>query len=328
MTKVLLLSLGILLLSCNQGNKPTEAEPIKVKTEVPAFDADSAYAYTEKQVSFGYRIPSTQEHKQCADYLSASLENFGAKVFRQETTLKAYDGTNLEAINIIGSFNPEGKTRILLCSHWDTRPFSDHVPNPANHRKPLLGADDGASGTGILLEVARQLGQKAPNVGVDIIFFDAEDYGIPVFDRGTYNNSTDDSYCLGSKFWANNPHVAGYKAKFGILLDMVGAKNATFYLEGLSRKYASRYVEEIWAAARNLGYGKYFIKSQGGYITDDHEQIIQGRGIPCVDIINYDPQSDSGFGTYWHTQNDTMDNISKETLKAVGETVLQVVYNN
>jgi hypothetical protein len=331
MTKVLILSLSILLLSCNNSNNSTESvEPIKVKTETkatPDFNADSAYVFTEAQVAMGSRVPNTEAHKKCANYLASSLERFGAQVFKQEATLTAYDGTRLEAVNIIGSFNPESKNRILLCSHWDTRPFSDHDADPNNYRKPLDGADDGASGTGILLEIARQLGEKQSlNVGVDIIFFDAEDYGIPVFDRNQYN-TVDDSYCLGSMFWAKNPHTPGYKAKFGILLDMVGAKNATFYVEGISKKYAARYVEDIWSTARELGYGKYFIKSSGGYITDDHEQVIK-RGIPCVDIINYDPNSDSGFGDHWHTQNDNMSNISKETLKAVGETVLQVVYNN
>lgn len=330
MTKVLVLSLGLLLFSCSpkqNTNVSSEAkkEPVAKTANAPEFNADSAYQYTADQVDFGYRVPNTAAHKNCGNYLASSLERFGAQVFQQETILTAYDGTKLEAKNIIGSFNPENKSRILLFAHWDTRPYSDHDADSANHNKPLDGADDGASGCGVLLEIARQIGMKAPDTGVDIIFFDAEDYGIPTFAKQQYRD--DNSWCLGSAFWAKNPHVKGYKADFGILLDMVGAKDAVFYVEYISKRYAARYVEEIWSTARSLGYGKYFIQSDGGAITDDHEQVIKGLGIPCVDIINYDPTSEKGFAEYWHTQNDNMQNISKETLKAVGQTVLQVVYN-
>ena len=133
----------------------------------------------------------------------------------------------MESRNNNGSFNPDKDKRILLFAHWDTRPYSDHDPDPANHKKPLDGADDGASGVGALLEIARQMGMKAPEVGVDIIFFDAEDYGTPEFAKDRYND-TSDTWCLGSRFWGKNPHKPGYKAEFGILLDMVGAKDAVF----------------------------------------------------------------------------------------------------
>ena len=156
------------------------------------------------------------------------------------------------------------------------------------------------------------------------MFFDAEDYGTPEF----VDEYKPDTWCLGSQFWAKNPHVPNYKAEFGILLDMVGSRGATFYKEGTSVQYAARYVEKVWAAARELGYGKYFINAQGGTIVDDHQYVIQGLRIPCLDIINYDPDTRSGFGSYWHTQNDTMENIDRETLKAVGETILSVIYNH
>ena len=176
------------------------------------------------------------------------------------------------------------------------------------------------------MEIARQIGMKAPETGVDIIFFDAEDYGTPEFAKDRYND-TSDTWCLGSRFWGKNPHKPGYKAEFGILLDMVGAKDAVFYKEYISMKYAARYVDEVWEAARNLGYGKYFINANGGGVTDDHEAVIEETGIPCLDIINYDPNSDKGFRDHWHTQNDNMSNIDKNVLKAVGQTVLEVVYN-
>lgn len=315
------------LMACNQP-KNQQQEKVLVsqapKTAAPSFDADSAYAYIAKQVDFGPRVPNSQAHKACADYLAAELKRFGAKVYEQDMILTAYDNTNLQTRNIIGAFNPDSSKRILLFAHWDSRPYSDHDPNPANHRKPIDGADDGGSGVGALLEIARQIGQKDPGVGIDIIFFDAEDYGTPEF-VDTYKA---DTWCLGSQFWAKNPHVPNYKADYGILLDMVGTKNAAFFKEQTSMRYAARIVEMVWNTARDLGYGKYFINSAGGPITDDHEYVIKGRNIPCIDIINLDPDSNTGFGSYWHTQEDTMDNINRETLKAVGQTVLEVIYNN
>ena len=178
---------------------------------------------------------------------------------------------------------------------------------------------------GVLLEIARQLQQKAPAVGIDIIFFDAEDYGIPDFAEEKYGYKSG-TWCLGSRFWGKNPHIKGYKADFGILLDMVGAKDAVFYKEYISMRHAARYVDKVWETARNLGFGKYFINANGGGVTDDHEAVIEETGIPCLDIINYNPQSEKGFRAHWHTQNDNMKNIDKDVLKAVGQTVLEVVY--
>lgn len=330
MTKLILLILSITIASCGQKNRiEPVGSAIEIKktqaSDTPAFNADSAYTYIANQVAFGYRVPNTSSHKACGDYLATELARFGAKVFQQETTLKAYDGTPLAIRNIIGSFKPEEKKRILLFAHWDTRPYSDHDADPDNHRRPLDGADDGGSGVGVLLEIARQIGIKSPNAGIDIIFFDAEDYGTPEFARDQYRN-TSETWCLGSQFWAKNPHTPNYTAEFGILLDMVGAKDAVFYKEYTSMRYAARYVDEVWETARNLGYGKFFIQANGGGVTDDHEFVIKGRGIPSLDIINYDPHSEKGFSKHWHTQNDDMSNIDRGVLKAVGQTVLEVIY--
>lgn len=315
------------LMACSQTNnqqqEKTTVSQAAPATNTPSFNADSAYTYVENQVKFGPRVPNTAAHKACGNYLASELRRFGAKVYEQEATLTAYDNTRLEAKNIIGSYNPENNKRILLFAHWDSRPYADHDPDPANHRKPIDGADDGGSGVGALLEIARQIGQKDPGIGVDIIFFDAEDYGTPEF----VDDYKPDTWCLGTQFWAKNPHVPNYRADFGILLDMVGAQNATFFKEQISLSKAANIVEMVWNTARNLGYGKYFINATGGAITDDHEYVIKGRNIPCIDIINYDPESDHGFGWYWHTQKDNMENIDRETLKAVGQTVLEVVYN-
>ena len=315
------------MISCSQtpssSSAKVESQPVK-QQNVPAFDADSAWVFVENQVKFGPRVPNSEAHVACGNYLTSELKRFGAQVYEQEATLTAYNGTQLKAKNIIGSYNPENSKRVLLFAHWDSRPYADHDKDPANHKKPIDGADDGASGVGVLLEMARQFSIKSPAIGIDIIFFDAEDYGTPEFVK-EYKENT---WCLGAQFWAKNPHVKGYKADFGILLDMVGAKNASFFKEATSMRYAPQIVELVWSTARDLGYGKFFINAEGGAITDDHQYVILGRNIPCIDIIYTDPESDNGFGPHWHTQNDTMDNIDRETLKAVGQTVLQVVYNH
>ena len=236
--------------------KNTEETPVWQQTEIH-FDADSAYRFVDAQVQFGPRIPSTPQHIACGDYLSAKLREFGAGVIEQRADLKAYDGKILKARNIIGSYLPEASERILLCAHWDTRPFADNDPDPANHHTPVMGANDGASGVGVLLEVARQLQRRLPEVGVDIIFFDAEDNGTPYFYKGA--ETGENTWCLGSQYWAKNPHTPNYKALFGILLDMVGALDATFYKEGYSVQMAGPVVEKVWSKAAAMGKGNLFI---------------------------------------------------------------------
>lgn len=331
MNKLIFILATAVLLSCgNSGGSPipisgTETlnrqESATVSADTP-FNADSAYQYVARQVGFGPRVPNSESHRACANYLEAELKRHGAKVFVQEATVKAFDDTPLSIKNIIGSFNPDNKERILLFAHWDSRPYADAEPNPKDQQSPIDGADDGASGVGVLLEIARQLGLNSPSVGVDIIFFDAEDYGRPDFVR----SYKPDTWCLGSQFWAKNPHVPNYTARFGILLDMVGAKDAVFYKEYTSMRYAARYVEMVWEKARSLGYGKYFINGEGGAITDDHQYVISGRNIPCLDIINYDPETERGFAGHWHTHRDDMSVIDRNTLHAVGHTVLDIVY--
>lgn len=304
-----------------QAEKPVET---MVNNKVPEFNADSAYFFVAKQVAFGPRIPGTPAQQHCAQWLQSKLQSYGAKVVVQDVMVEVYTGKQVPCKNIIGSFNPEVPKRILLCSHWDTRPWSDR--DKTDNKKAFDGADDGGSGVGILLEIARLLSNQKTAVGIDIAFFDVEDYGPPDWEDRRVKEKPE-QYCIGTQHWADGPHVPDYRAYYGILLDMVGAKDAQFLQEGLSMQYAPSVVRKIWETARSLGYGNYFIESKAASITDDHAFINSINGTPCIDIINLDKNSETGFAKHWHTQQDNMSIIDKNTLKAVGQTLLQVIYN-
>ena len=291
----------------------------------PSFQSDSAFRYIEEQCNFGPRLLGTPEADKCAEWIKSQFERMGCAVAEQKAQVSTWDGTKMPCRNIIASYNTSATSRIMLCAHWDTRPWADNDPNPDNHKTPVLGANDGASGVGVLLEVARQLQAQPTAIGIDIIFFDAEDYGTPAWHRGTYKPH---DWCLGSQYWGRTPHVQGYYARYGILLDMVGGKGGTFYYEPYSYRTARKEVKKIWEKAHELGYGSYFVKQEGSEVTDDHVYVNQLARIPCVDIINYDPvYENSSFGPTWHTVNDNISNIDRNTLKAVGQTVMDVIYN-
>jgi len=216
----------------------------------------------------------------------------------------------------------------MLCAHWDSRPWADNDPDERNWKTPVMAANDGASGVAVMLELARLI-QAADSlkVGVDFICFDAEDWGTPQWDTNTYN-TTGDVWALGAAYWASNPHVADYRPRYGILLDMVGGQGAQFYQERFSKQYAQPILNKVWAAAKVVGFGSYFPDSSGEYITDDHTPINTQARIPTIDIIPFYPDcQQSGFGPTWHTINDDMEHIDKNTLQAVGQTLVQVLYS-
>ncbi len=306
----------------------------------PSFSSDSAYAYIERQMAFGPRVPNSNAHMQCAVWLIEQLKAFGAEVELQKGFMPDYKGDNQQIYNIIGHFTPslegtdgEGfsRPRILLGAHYDTRPWCDEEEDYSERFYNVPGANDGASGVGVLLEVARQLGLRVADstlsTPVDIIFFDCEDMGTPRVYTGA---EREDTWCLGSQLWAtnyaNNIKLSNSEAsngyQYGIILDMVGAPDAVFPLEMYSTQYASNYQHQIWRAAEQLGYGSMWVKQQSYPITDDHYYINYIAGIPCVDVIHYDIRNATGFPHWWHTRNDNMDNISKSTLQAVGEVVM------
>ncbi|MCF8374138.1 MAG: M28 family peptidase [Bacteroidales bacterium] len=325
-TPFLLIVILVTLFSCGDDqSKPTSQQPVKKtrpEIKLPEFNADSAYQYVQDQVDFGPRVPNTAEHAACATYLGEKMKELGATVLVQKAKVEAYDGTILNIKNIIASYQPEKNNRIMLFAHWDSRPFADHCEDVTRRDQPILGANDGASGIGVLMEIGRILKDHPIKMGVDIIFFDAEDYGTPDHKDLPY---APDTWCLGSQYWSHNMHVLGYYPRYGILLDMVGAKGATFYKEQVSLKYAPDVVQKVWGMASKLGYSSYFVSQQGGQVIDDHLYVNQIAHIPSIDIIQHDPTTFSNFGMYWHTHNDNMDVIDRNTLKAVGQTLIGVL---
>lgn len=291
------------------GDNDAASSSAKVSANVD-FSADSAYAYLKRQVEFGPRVPNTEAHRKAGDWLVSELTRHSASVKEQRADLTVFDGTVLHARNIFGQFNPGAERRILLLAHYDCRPWADEDPDPAKRKQPVDGANDGASGVAVLLEVARQLKDSDSGCGVDILFVDAEDWG---------TEGNDMSWAMGTRYFANNPIVEGYAPQEAILLDMVGGRDATFPVEYFSQQNAPALVNKLWNAAAEAGYGNLFPKSVGSAVTDDHIELIK-VGIPTVDIIEYRPGE--GFNPHWHTSTDNLDNIDRNTLKAVGRTVM------
>lgn len=320
---ILFAFISIMIASC-QSKKSKGQKDETIELAPSPFVASNAYKHIEKQLSFGARVPNTEGHRACAAYLKEELAKQSLKVYEQPMSLKAYDGTTLEAVNIIGSYRPEAQKRVMIFAHWDTRPLADRDANPDLKAQPIPGADDGASGVGVILEFARLLHEVGlSNIGVDLVLFDAEDYGVP--EGVAYDGASESTWALGSQYWSKTPHIEGYEADFGILLDMVGAKDAKFYREYFSQESAGSYVSKVWNTAAQRGFEKYFINKMGGAITDDHYFVIKNQRIPCVNIINYNPNSSVGFAKHWHTHKDNLEIINEETLQAVGETVWQVL---
>ncbi len=321
--KTFLFLLSVILLSaCGTAKKSQQSSQPAVSI---TFDADSAYAYCASQCAFGPRTMNSEAHEQCSQWIQQQFRRLGYQVTLQQADLKGYDGTVLKSTNIMaGKVRTDSVPRILLCAHWDSRPWADNDPDSANWRKPVMGANDGASGVAVMLEVARLMTRyDSARVAVDFLCFDAEDWGVPQWEEEVDG----DSWALGAQHWAEHFQDRN-RYEYAILLDMVGGQGAKFYQEGLSLQHARPYVEKVWQAAQAAGYGSFFPSETGGYVTDDHVPVNEKAGIPCIDIINHYPDcQQSSFGPTWHTVNDDMQHIDKNTLQAVGQTLLQVIYS-
>ncbi len=335
-TKLLGYAVATLLAVAACKSKSTDQTDTKADqmamAKAPAFNADSAYAYTKQQVDFGPRVPNTPAHQRTGDYIIAKFKEFGCEVTVQDFTATGWDGTKLKARNIIASINPQVGKRIFISAHWDSRPVADDDSVAANRTKPVPAANDGASGVAVMLEMARTLHQSPakPTVGVDFVCFDVEDWGNSEKATKDFEKASGDidyyGYGLGSRYWAKNLHKPNYSAYYGVLLDMVGGKGATFAKEGYSMQVAPTVVNNIWQTASKLGYSQYFVDTMGGSITDDHIAPNTIAKIPTIDIIQTNTTT-GGFFPAHHTLQDDMRYIDKNTMKVVGQTLLQALYN-
>ena len=324
-SRFLIFFISALICSCSTPKKSQTTEQSAVTVE---FNADSAYTFCAAQCSYGPRTMNSEAHERCGEWIKQKFEQYGYQVEMQKADLKGYNGTILKSTNIIASrqlsaVSHQPSSRILICAHWDSRPWADNDPDEANWRKPVMAANDGASGVAVMLELARLIQQNdSATSAVDFICFDAEDWGVPQWEE----EANGDSWALGAQYWAANYSKPSYQ--FGILLDMVGGQGAKFYRESYSMHYARNIVERVWQAANTAGYGSIFPYLDGGGVTDDHVPVNEKAGIPCIDIINHYPDCEqSSFGPTWHTVNDDMQHIDRNTLKAVGQTLVQLIYS-
>lgn len=326
-----ILAIALLFVACNGGAKKN-TQPLPTPTvdysqvAVPAFNADSAYQFVADQVAFGFRTPNTKAQTQCADYLARQMRRWCDTVIVQDFPATLWDGTTVRGKNIIASIEAPAETstgkRILLGAHWDSRLWADHDPDEDNHHKPILGANDGASGVGVLMEMARVISAQRPTVSIDFIFFDVEDQGCPEW-ADTY---VDDSWCKGSQYWSFHPHTPYYTALYGVLLDMVGTEQPRYTKEEISRQYAGNVMNKMWAAAAALGHGKIFENTETDPILDDHYYVNRFANVPMIDIV----QNTRGisFFKHWHTVNDNLDHIDRNTLRITAEVILKTIYGD
>ena len=325
MKKLVLIAACLLVLAGCKNNQPSTPAATGVdytQVTVPAFSADSAYSYVEAQLAFGNRTPGSKAWQQCAAWLEGQMRRWCDTVVVQDFRATLWDATSVPGRNIIGSFNPQAQKRVLLAAHWDSRMWADHDPDEGNHHSPVPGANDGASGVAVLMEMARTMSQSRPSVGVDFVLFDVEDQGQPEWADGY----TDNTWCLGSQHWAQNRHVPYYTAVYGILLDMVGTAEPRFTKEQVSRHYAPGLTDKLWSAAAALGYGNIFVGQNTDPILDDHLYVNQIAGIPMVDIVQNSPTT--SFFTHWHTTTDNLAAVDAETMRIVATVVMKTVYGD
>jgi len=313
-----------MLISACSGAKSTEnTTTAGTFTAHKGFSADSAMEYVRRQVAFGPRVPGTKAHDDCRDWLMATLTGFGADTVTDiGEPVTVYDGNTFAMSNILAIFNTEAKTRILLLAHYDTRPHADNDPDTSRQAQAFDGANDGASGVAALLEIARNIGISCPDsIGVDILLTDLEDYGTS---DASLTDDPDASWCLGSQWFAANYPVARYR--YGILLDMVGGRDAHFNREYFSAHNAPLPTARVWDMAHRLGLDKRFPMQLGGAVNDDHLPLIHA-GLQTTDIIESANRTTGSFNPTWHTHADNIDNIDPAAIADAGTVVLNVVYN-
>lgn len=307
------------LFSCTSNRTPeqqnppqSEASQQSADAETPRFDAEQAFKFLLAQTAFGPRNPGSSGHRRCRDYLAAELQPYADAVNLQEFIHIGYEGERYKMTNIVSSFNLQAKGRIMLAAHWDTRPTADQEQEPPKRKQPILGANDGASGVAVLLEIARQMKLHPPPIGVDIVLFDGEDFG---------KESDLSNFSLGARHFAKKK-PSGYNPHYAVVVDMVGDKELALLQEEASLKFAPDVVRKVWTLARDLGITQFSFERRDE-VFDDHVPLNQA-GIRTIDIIDFEYPDETN--RYWHTLEDTPDKCSAESLKAVGTVLLHLIY--
>jgi len=274
-----------------------------------AFNGSEALGFVKTQLDFGTRVPGTPPHEKCGDWITSQMKQFADTVIEQRWTHVTAAGDTLPLRNILARFRPNATQRVLYLTHWDTRPVSDGAKDPAERKLPMPGANDGASGVALFVELARVLHRTPPNVGVDLLFVDGEDYGTFVPDQV--------DVLLGSKYFAQHLPSPDYQPLYGVLFDMIGDRDLDIYEEGNSLEHSPEVVSLVWRKAADLGYAKYFIPSPGGAVIDDHLPLID-VGLHVIDVLDIDYP-------YHHTPQDTFDKVSAQSLQIVGDVATALV---
>ncbi len=309
--------------SSTSGPPPSHAAATTKAPPAPAFSASEAYLLLDTFLQAGPRVPGTTAHQQALAFIENHLRPFASTLTIQKGTARRFDGRPLPVHNVIAEFKGKSPRALLLMAHWDSRFVADQDSTDRN--KPILGADDGGSGPAVLLALARILHQHTPPITIRMIFFDTEDQGAPAW----MTNPPPHSYCLGSQLWAKSHRPDQYFADYGILLDMVGGRQAHFLKEKWSEKFTPTQVSQIWALAQSMGYSPPFIPIATDPVMDDHYYVATIAGIPSLDIINYDHRRQPHpFPWYWHTHHDRIDIIDTATLDAVGELLTTLIYTH
>jgi glutaminyl-peptide cyclotransferase len=297
--------LYVLMLAACGGAGGGQAPAIK-----PDFDGEAALGYVRTQLGFGPRIPGSPGHRKTGDWIVQMMRERADTVIEQLWTHRTVKGDTLPMRNILARYNPAATQRILYLTHWDTRPVSDAALNMGERMQPVPGANDGASGTAMLIALADALERTplAPNVGLDILFVDGEDYG---------DFAKDQDVLIGSRYFANHLPDSGYRPLFGVLWDMIGDKDLRIDQESHSLERAPEVVQRVWKTAADLGYGNVFLNQEGTGVTDDHLPLLD-KGLRVIDVIDYEFEAH-------HTPRDTIDKVSSRSLKIVGDVALTLL---
>ena len=276
----------------------------------PAFDSARAFQYLQDQTAFGPRVPGTPEAGKCLEYLKHHFSGLTKQLDTQSFSFQdPYSGRTIPLVNVIARFRGlEGGTDpILLIAHWDSRPRTDFPSDQSKANDPIVGANDGASGVAVLMELGNMFAERPPACDVVLLLVDGEDWG---------KEGDNEYYLLGSKYFASKGIRGHYR--FGIVIDMVGDKLQQFYREGFSEEFYKPLNDMAWHTARKLGVTSFF-DSVKYVVTDDHLPI-SAAGVPTIDIIDFDYP-------YWHTDQDTPDKCSAESLANIGRVLAEIVYN-